>query len=131
MPARWSSNVTARTSDAKIRAHRFGLRAEAACCLWLRAKGYRILAVRERTPQGEIDIVARRGRTLAFIEVKARPEMRSAIESVTPQKQSRLVAAAESYLSRHAKYAGLDLRFDLMVVVPWRLTNHIVNAWSA
>ena len=53
-------------------AHRLGLRAEMLAAMLLRLKGYRILAQRLKTPAGEIDMVARRGRSLAIVEVKAR-----------------------------------------------------------
>ena len=54
------------------RAERGGRRAEALAALWLRLKGWTILARRVRTPVGEVDLIARRGRTIAFVEVKAR-----------------------------------------------------------
>jgi hypothetical protein len=59
-------------TDRRRRAYRFGHWAETLCVWWLRLGGYRVLARRYKTPVGEIDIVARRGAALAFIEVKAR-----------------------------------------------------------
>lgn len=61
------------------RAERRGRRAEKIAAWFLRAKGYAVLARRYKTPVGEIDLVARRGRTLAFVEVKARKEGEAAL----------------------------------------------------
>ena len=131
MRERWNSHRPMEKIHKKRKAHHFGIWAELACCTLLMFKGYRILALRARTPRGEIDIVARRRNLLAFIEVKARAEALSAIESVTPAKRDRLISASQAYLAKDTKSAGLDQRFDLMVVVPWRLPNHMMDAWRA
>jgi len=96
----------------------------------LRLKGYRILARDVRTPVGEIDIVARRGPVLAFVEVKAR---RSAAETdvVGVRQQKRIVRAAEAFLSRHPTLTDLDVRFDIMLANPWALPTHVTDAWRA
>ena len=60
---------------ARRTAYLFGQKAETLAALWLRLKGYRILARRFRAPPGEIDLVARRGRVLALVEVKARADL--------------------------------------------------------
>ena len=99
-------------------AHRLGLRAEMLAAMLLRLKGYRILAQRLKTPAGEIDMVARRGRSLAFIEVKARGEPGSAAEALRPRQLRRLERAAAHFLGRNPALAELDLRFDLVLVVP-------------
>jgi putative endonuclease len=110
-------------------AYGYGRFAEARCAWGLRFKGYRILARRHRSPAGEIDIIARRGSTLAFIEVKARQSLDTALESVTPRQQRRIRDAAELYVARHPQLGGLDLRFDVMLVVGWRWPRHILDAW--
>ena len=66
----------------RVRAERRGRLAEALCATWLRMKGYRIVARGVRTPVGELDIVARRGRVLAIVEVKARGTLAAAAESI-------------------------------------------------
>lgn len=76
-------------------AFRLGLSAESRAAMLLIAKGYRIAARRWKTPFGEIDIVARRGRTLVFVEVKARETSGDAAESLTARGKQRIVAAAE------------------------------------
>lgn len=118
------------STQARRKAYRYGLWAEFACLCLLSLKGYAILARRARTPAGEIDIVARRGRTVVFVEVKARPNADDAVAAITYTKRERLIAAASAFAATR-KFAGLDLRFDLMVVVPWRLPRHMSDAWRA
>lgn len=125
---------TRRGDSARGRAaHRRGLRAETLAAVWLRLKGYRILARRLKTRAGEIDLVARRGSTLAIVEVKAsgQPEMAGdrGAEALLPRQQQRLVRAANHLLAMRPALAGLDLRFDLVLVAPRRLPRHLVDAW--
>ena len=108
-----------------------GRGAETQAALWLRLKGYRILARRLATPVGEIDLIARRGRTIAFVEVKARPTAEAALLALRPRQQARIVRAAQSFLARHPAAAGCDLRFDVIVVVPRRLPRHLPGAFTA
>lgn len=107
-----------------------GRRGESLALWSLRLRGYRILARDLRTPAGEIDIVARRGRTLAMIEVKWRGSLGEAAVVVTPRQQARIVSAARLFLGRHARHADCAIRFDIMVVAPRRWPRHIVNAWQ-
>ena len=118
-------------TEAKSRtaAERFGRRAEGWCRLVLRLKGYRVLAVRERTPAGEIDIVARRGGMVAIVEVKARRDGAGLAEPVSPRQRARLERAAAMFLGRHGELAGLSVRFDVMLVRPWRWPEHVRDAW--
>jgi putative endonuclease len=122
---------SASRDESRRRAEVFGHRAERAAAWLLRAKGWRILARRLKTPLGEIDIVARRGRTVAFIEVKARPDLAAGLLALQPRQQQRLQRAATLFLARHPRFAeGHDLRFDLVVIRPWRWPVHIANAWQ-
>jgi putative endonuclease len=114
----------------KRQAWRFGRLAESICAGLLRLKGYRIVARGFRVPVGEIDIIARRGRTLAFVEVKARGDDGSP-EVLTPRQRRRITRAAEAFLKARPVYAGLDLRFDLMVVGRRRPPRHLAGAWRA
>lgn len=107
----------------------YGRFAEALCRLVLRMKGYRIVAQRLRTPLGEIDIVAKRGKTLAVVEVKARGDWLTASESVTARQRGRLARAAHVFLAANPRYAGLSLRFDVMLVTPWAFPRHLKDAW--
>lgn len=113
------------------RAYRRGRWAEAACTASLLLRGYRILGRRLRSPVGEIDIVARRGPVLAIIEVKARPDAGTAAEAVTPRQRERLVRAAGWVVAARPDLAALDIRFDVMLVTPWRWPHHMVDAWRA
>jgi len=80
----------------RVAAFRTGISAEGRAAALLMAKGYRILAKRFRTPQGEIDIVARKRDLLAFVEVKARASLDDAAYAVTPRQQQRIIAAASA-----------------------------------
>ncbi|MGH6961371.1 MAG: YraN family protein, partial [Dongiaceae bacterium] len=92
-------------------------------------KGYRILAHDLRSPVGEIDIVAQRGRTLAIIEVKARDTVDSAVEAVTLRQRARIVRAAERFLAGRPQFAGYAVRFDVIMVTPGRWPRHLSDAW--
>jgi putative endonuclease len=120
-----------RRADARRRAWRYGRWAEAACVACLILRGYRVLARRFRTPVGELDIVARRGRVLAVIEVKARAEMEAASQALTARQRRRIARAAEAFLQARPRLAGLAVRFDVMLVEPWRLPRHLPAAFEA
>jgi putative endonuclease len=106
-----------------------GRRAENLACWLLRLKGWRILARRVRVPGGEVDIVARRGRTLAFVEVKARSTKEAADLSLDRYRLRRVAVAAERLGARYMR-AGDDVRIDAIFVVPGRLPRHLPNVWQ-
>jgi putative endonuclease len=113
------------------RAWRRGYGAEAMAVWYLRLCGYRLLARRCKTPVGEIDLVVRRGRSLVFVEVKARPDLAGGLESLSPRQQGRIGRAAEYYLQRYGSAAaGYSPRLDMIVIRPWRWPYHIKNAWG-
>jgi putative endonuclease len=112
-------------------AFRWGLSAESRAAVYLIAKGYRIVARRWRSPFGEIDIIARRRRSLVFVEVKARDLLDDAAEAVTPRQRQRIIAAAEVWLAAHPNDATCDIRFDAVLVVPRRMPRHIAGAFDA
>jgi len=107
-------------------AERGGRRAERLAAWWLRLQGWRILAVRARTPVGEVDLVARRGRTLAFIEVKARATDADSGLALDEWRLRRVVRASEALVSRYMR-EGDTVRIDAMFVTPWRLPRHLRN----
>lgn len=109
-------------------AERGGRRAEALAALWLQLKGWRILARRARTPVGEVDLVAKRGRTVAFIEVKARATDEQAGFALDEYRLRRVAAAAEALAARYAR-PGDDIRIDAMFIIPRRLPRHLANVW--
>ncbi len=124
--------MTARRRDARperLRAWRRGRAAETLCVWHLRLRGYRVLARGYRVAVGEIDIIARRGGVLAAIEVKARDSLAAASEAISPRQRRRVARAFEQFLAAHPQYAGLTLRFDVMLVAKRRLPRHVRNAW--
>lgn len=125
-----TSGGVRRDSNERRAAVGRGRRGESRALWLLRLKGYRILARDLRTPAGEIDIVARRGRTLAMIEVKWRDSWEDAAVAVTPRQQARIAAAARLFLARHVRHAHCVVRFDVMLVTPRRWPRHVVNAWQ-
>lgn len=104
--------------------------AELAAAALLLLKGYRILARRFRSPVGEIDLVARRGRRLAFVEVKSRATHDAAAWSVTPRQQQRIARAAEAWLKRHPRHAACEIGFDVVLVSPRARPRHLRDAFS-
>ena len=118
-----------RRAKDRRQAYGRGLWAESAAAWLLRLKGYRILARRWRSPLGEIDLVARRGRTLAVVEVKRRDARGLALEAVTPRQRQRIERAALLFLQRNRGLAECDLRFDVVVVGALGRPRHIADAW--
>jgi putative endonuclease len=108
-----------------------GLSAESRAAALLMAKGYRIAARRWKSPVGEIYIVARRGDLLVFVEVKARDGLDAAALAVTPRQRRRIVAAAQAWLARHPDDAARAIRFDAVLVAPWRWPRHLTGAFDA
>jgi putative endonuclease len=110
-------------------AEKRGRGAETLACWWLRLHGWRILARRARVPGGEVDIIARRRRTLAFVEVKARATQDAAAMSLDAWRLRRVVTAAERLAPRYLK-PGDDLRIDAIFIVPGRFPSHMPNVWQ-
>lgn len=115
----------------RVAAFRLGLSAESRGAALLIAKGFRIVARRWRSPLGEIDIVARRGRNLIFAEVKARESADAAAWSVTSRQKARIIACAEAWLAAHPDDGQCYIRFDVILVAPRRIPTHIPNAFDA
>ena len=91
---------------ARRRAQRRGRLAEWACLWHLRLRGWRIVARGWRCPSGEIDILARRGKVLAVIEVKSRNELAVAASALAPRQRRRIARAAEAFLTRRSDLAA-------------------------
>ncbi|MCC0035108.1 MAG: YraN family protein [Hoeflea sp.] len=115
--------------DRKRRSERKGRRAEWLAALALMLKGYRITALRYRTPVGEIDIVARKRDLVAFVEVKARRDLAAGIDAVSYPAQRRIAAAGELFISRQRDSAKLSWRHDVIVVSPWKWPVHLEDAF--
>lgn len=121
-------------SNAKLAAADRGRTAERRAVWLLRLKLYRVLAVNFRPARtsglGEVDIIARKGRTLVFVEVKARATEDAGIGAIAPAQQQRITRTAEHFLKRRPRYAGSALRFDAMVAEPGRFwPRHVIDAF--
>ena len=110
-------------------AEKRGRSAETLACWYLRLHGWRILARRARVPGGEVDVVARRGRTIAFIEVKARASDAAAAFSLDAYRMRRVAVAAERLAPRFMR-DGDELRIDALFIVPRRWPRHLANVWQ-
>lgn len=119
--------------ERRQRAERAGRRAETLALWYLRLKGYRIEARRYRTPIGELDIVARRGRMIAVVEVKhrSRPGALGLADALDAVDTRRIMAATEWFRAAHPRFVDCDFRFDVIAITPGRWPHHMVNAfWS-
>ena len=122
--------MAGKASGERQRHYRRGHRGERLAALALMLKGYRILARRYRTRLGEIDLIARRGNTIAIVEVKVRPTLVGAMEAISFQSEKRIEAAADLWLSHQRDHAKLSLRFDMVAVLPRRWPVHVENIFQ-
>ncbi|CAN5222896.1 hypothetical protein BH10PSE2_BH10PSE2_12880 [soil metagenome] len=88
-------------------------------------RGYQILGFRLQSRAGEIDILARKGRVLAVVEVKRRASIDQALAAVGPEQYQRLLAAGRSVLHGRPSLAGHDLRIDMVALAPGRFPRHV------
>lgn len=122
-------SLEARSEKAK-RSGTTGRRGEALAILWLSAKGYRLLTRRFGGKGGEIDLVMKRGRTIAFVEVKARGALDDALTAITPQKRRLVEARVRQWLARNPWAMDHDLRADAVFLAPWRRPRHVPRAFD-
>lgn len=110
--------------DARRRRERQSRWAERLAAVVLIAKGYRVLEMRARLASGEIDVVAKRGRRLAFVEVKLRPSLAAAAHAVPQRQARRMHRAAAAWVRAHPAYAACNMGFDRFDVVSWHTFRH-------
>jgi putative endonuclease len=110
------------------RRYQRGHMAEFVAAALLLVKGYRILARRHRTRLGEIDLIAVRGRRLAFVEVKRRPTLDDARQAIGERQTRRMSAAAEQWVWLHPAYHAYEIGLDAVMVAPGRWPCHLPNA---
>jgi putative endonuclease len=118
-------------SNTRVLSERSGRRGEAIAALFLRLKGYRIIGKRVKTPLGELDLVVTRGKSVAFVEVKTRAFSTDELDALLAVNRRRIVRAGLIWLSQHDRYAGHNLRFDVIFLAPFAWPRHIVNAFDA
>ncbi len=109
-------------------AEKSGREGERRAAFWLRAKGWRILATRVKTPRGEIDLIAKRGGIIAFVEVKWRRTSADLDLAIDERRLARVAAAVECVAHDYAT-EGEDIRIDVILLAPGALPRHIANAW--
>ncbi len=104
---------------------------ERRAALWYRLRGWRVLDTNVWLGGFELDVVARRGRTLVFCEVKSKSGdgFGDPLEMVTPEKERRIRRASELWLARHPEAAGLVVRFDVIAERAGRL-QHVPEAFG-
>lgn len=120
---------TSEQAAKRRNALRRGNRAEWLAVLALRLKGYRIVQRNFRCKAGEIDIIARKGRLIAFVEVKARANERDALDSVGFNTRRRITNAANIWIGRRRDADRLSWRFDIIAVLPRRWPRHFPEAF--
>lgn len=113
------------------KAHRAGHLAEYVALIHLMLKGYRILGFRLKTPRGEIDILAQKGRRLAVVEVKSRRTPQEAYETVAATQQARLWQAGLALQAKKPQLQSFDLNIDLYILAPGHWPQHRINAFEA
>jgi putative endonuclease len=114
--------------SSRAERERRGRRGETLAAWFLRLQGWRILARRAKTARGEIDLIVRRGRTVAFVEVKWRARSEALDTAIDAYRLRRVAAAAEALASRHVRQGDL-MRIDVLLLAPGRFPRHITNAW--
>jgi putative endonuclease len=122
-------DLVPRRIERGAKARLAGRRAEWAAALLLMAKGYRILGMRLRTPQAEVDLAVQRGRVLAIVEVKQRRTLEEALLAVSPAQRERLRRAGSALAARLGRNKPPVVRLDLVALAPGRWPRHIADAW--
>lgn len=116
-------------SRRREEAERRGRRGETLAAWYLRLTGWRILGRRIKTGRGEIDLVARRGSVVCFVEVKWRSTARELDLAIDRHRLQRVAAAAEAVMARYARH-GEDIRIDVLLLAPGCWPRRIANAWQ-
>ncbi|MCB2112294.1 MAG: YraN family protein [Parvularculaceae bacterium] len=122
--------MTGAPGHLRRKAERRGRSAEFLVGILYRLQGYQILETRYRAPGGEIDLIARRGKLIAFIEVKRRDDENAAIAAVTPKNRRRLESAARSFAARRPHFDEFAFRYDIAAVSRFRI-KLVKDAWRA
>lgn len=114
---------------SRAEAERRGRKGESLAAWWLRLTGWRILAQRVKLAVGEVDLVARRGRTVAFVEVKWRRDAEALADAIDAYRLRRVARAAETIAPKYVG-RGDTMRIDVILIAPGRWPRRIANAWQ-
>jgi putative endonuclease len=112
----------------RAEAERFGRWGERRAAWWLRLHGWRIIGQRVKVRAGEIDLIARRWKTTAFIEVKARRKAADLDLAIDEYRIRRVAAAVTNVSHRYAK-PNDDIRIDIILIAPRQWPRHLTNVW--
>lgn len=115
---------------SKIKNRRFGIFAEFIAIIFLKLKFYKILHRNYRNKLGEIDIIAFKNKTLIAIEVKARRNINSFEEVLTDRQMSRIRNSIDIFYSQRKYFNKYNIRFDLIIIKPYKLPLHLKNFWN-
>lgn len=118
-------------AKTRVAAYLDGLRGEALAGWYLRLKLYRVIALRYKTPVGEIDLVAERFGTIVFVEVKARRTAAGEADALGAVNQRRIAHAAQLWIAKHPRLAECTMRFDVIFLARGRWPRHVINAFDA
>lgn len=118
-----------RTRKQRQKAWKWGALTEDLTALAYRLMGYRILARRFKTSVGELDIVARRRRTLVFVEVKFRTDRAAWADAIPEPQRSRISSAAQAFVATNPHYLFDDQRIDVVLIAAGTLPRRVKNAW--
>ncbi len=125
-----ASAAETRRRSARLRAYRRGHVAEWIALVFLLCKGYWPLARRFAAHGGEVDLIMRRGGVIAFVEVKARREVESAVYAIDRNKRSRFSRAVNAWLMRHPEACERSLRCDAVYIIRGWRPLHIEGAFQ-
>lgn len=117
------------SKSARLHAEQRGRRGETLAAWYLRLTGWRILARRQKIGLGEVDLIARRGRTVAFIEVKWRATAEALDLAIDARRLARVARAAEALAPRFARDGDVQ-RIDVLLLAPRRWPRHMRNVWQ-
>ena len=109
--------------------HTAGKRAEWMALIYLMLKGYFPVAQRYKCSAGEIDLIVARRNLVVFTEVKYRADRETAAYSISTKQQSRIFRAAQYWVQKNQRDSHKDMRFDVVLLSPWRWPQHIEHAF--
>ena len=111
------------------KAWKWGALTETMTAFVYRLMGYKILARRFKSSVGELDIVARRNRSLVFVEVKFRTDHTAWADAIPELQRRRISSAAQAFIATNPRYQYDDQRIDVVMIAPGALPRRVKNAW--